>query len=200
MNTYLLYCRFQQMRGGFERRRVQARDRRRCARCSPALDEPHWREYLAAWPAEEARGCRSRSAPGAAATPAIADGRGRDSLSSELPIAVGDGRRPTVETIETTEVYIEASSIAHVVVAASPGADWSCGSGRPCAPSTIALVQRARRRPAPPGPRAGRGARSCRGSPRRRLAGVVVAPSRRPIACAMRVQAPVLLHRLGARR
>ena len=51
MNTYLLYCRFQQMRGGFsdaEYRREIAGVREMLA----GLDEPHWREYLGAWPDE----------------------------------------------------------------------------------------------------------------------------------------------------
>jgi len=49
MNTYLLYCRFQQMRGGFsdvEYRREIAGVREMLA----GMDEPHWREYLGAWP------------------------------------------------------------------------------------------------------------------------------------------------------
>ncbi|MEO5881889.1 MAG: 3'-5' exonuclease [Caldimonas sp.] len=51
MNTYLLYCRFQQMRGGFsdlDYRREIAGVRELLA----GLDEPHWREYLGAWPEE----------------------------------------------------------------------------------------------------------------------------------------------------
>jgi 3'-5' exonuclease len=48
MNTWLMYCRFQQMRGGFtraehEREVALARDSIR------AIDEPHWVEYLEAW-------------------------------------------------------------------------------------------------------------------------------------------------------
>jgi len=49
MNTYLLYCRFQQMRGGFsdvEYRREIAGVREMLG----GMDEPHWREYLRAWP------------------------------------------------------------------------------------------------------------------------------------------------------
>ncbi len=50
MNTYLLYCRFQKMRGAFtepeyEREIALVRD------TLSAIDEPHWREYLTAWPA-----------------------------------------------------------------------------------------------------------------------------------------------------
>jgi 3'-5' exonuclease len=48
MNTWLLYCRFQKMRGGFteaehEREVALARESLK------AIDEPHWAEYLAAW-------------------------------------------------------------------------------------------------------------------------------------------------------
>jgi 3'-5' exonuclease len=48
MNTWLLYCRFQKMRGGFteaehEREMALARE------SLQAIDEPHWVEYLAAW-------------------------------------------------------------------------------------------------------------------------------------------------------
>jgi 3'-5' exonuclease len=48
MNTWLMYCRFQKMRGGFteaehEREVTLARDSLK------AIDEPHWAEYLAAW-------------------------------------------------------------------------------------------------------------------------------------------------------
>ncbi|MGZ5207019.1 MAG: hypothetical protein ACXWCI_19035, partial [Caldimonas sp.] len=49
-NTYLLYCRFQKMRGGF----TEAEYAREVALVRDTLggiDEPHWREYLAAWPA-----------------------------------------------------------------------------------------------------------------------------------------------------
>ena len=48
MNTWLLYCRFQKMRGGFteaehEREVALARETLK------AINEPHWAEYLAAW-------------------------------------------------------------------------------------------------------------------------------------------------------
>ena len=50
MNTYLLYCRFQKMRGGF----TEAEYEQEIAMVKGALAElapvePHWREYLAAW-------------------------------------------------------------------------------------------------------------------------------------------------------
>jgi predicted PolB exonuclease-like 3'-5' exonuclease len=50
MNTYLLYCRFQKMRGGF----TEAEYEKEVALVRETLggiDESHWREYLAAWPA-----------------------------------------------------------------------------------------------------------------------------------------------------
>jgi 3'-5' exonuclease len=48
MNTWLLYCRFQKMRGGFtgaEHEREVALARESIGK----LDEPHWAEYLSAW-------------------------------------------------------------------------------------------------------------------------------------------------------
>ena len=50
MNTYLLWCRFEKMRGsldqaGYEREIALVRE------TLGASDEPHWREYLTAWPA-----------------------------------------------------------------------------------------------------------------------------------------------------
>ena len=53
MNTYLLYCRFQKMRGGF----TEAEYDKEIAFVRETLggiDAPHWREYLAAWPAAPA--------------------------------------------------------------------------------------------------------------------------------------------------
>ena len=64
MNTYLLYCRFQQMRGGFsdvEYRREIAGVREMLG----GLDEPHWREYLGAWPEEASAAAPAPAAPAA---------------------------------------------------------------------------------------------------------------------------------------
>lgn len=50
MNTYLLYCRFQKMRGGFtegEYEQEIAFAKETLAGLAPS--EPHWREYLDAW-------------------------------------------------------------------------------------------------------------------------------------------------------
>lgn len=49
MNTWLLYCRFQKMRGGFTEAE-HAREVTLAREFLQALDEPHWREYLQAWP------------------------------------------------------------------------------------------------------------------------------------------------------
>jgi hypothetical protein len=48
MNTYLLYCRFQKMRGGFTESEYE-REVAYVKETLGLLDEPHWREYLAAW-------------------------------------------------------------------------------------------------------------------------------------------------------
>jgi 3'-5' exonuclease len=57
MNTYLLYCRYQLMRGGLtpaEHAQEVALVRSTLA----GIDEPHWREYLATWTTQ-----RSPAAP-----------------------------------------------------------------------------------------------------------------------------------------
>jgi predicted PolB exonuclease-like 3'-5' exonuclease len=48
MNTWLMYCRFQQMRGGFTRAEHE-REVALARESLGAIDEPHWAEYLAAW-------------------------------------------------------------------------------------------------------------------------------------------------------
>ena len=50
MNTYLLYCRFQKMRGGFtEAEYEQEISFVRQNLQSLAVGEHHWQEYLGAW-------------------------------------------------------------------------------------------------------------------------------------------------------
>lgn len=49
MNTYLLYCRYQLMRGGFTAAEHVA-ETQIVRQALAAIDEPHWAEYLAAWP------------------------------------------------------------------------------------------------------------------------------------------------------
>jgi hypothetical protein len=53
MNTYLLYCRYQQMRGGFTPGE-HAQEMQLVRRTLAASSEPHWSEYLAAWPEKTA--------------------------------------------------------------------------------------------------------------------------------------------------
>ena len=48
VNTYLLYTRFQRMRGVLDDIR-HAEEEARVRAALSALDQPHWREYLAAW-------------------------------------------------------------------------------------------------------------------------------------------------------
>ena len=101
MNTYLLYCRFQQMRGGFsdaEYRREVAGVRETLA----GLDEPHWREYLGAW-AEDAPDAGPLAASLPAAEPASA-------MASPL----------VAETVSVTSVSV---SVSMLDVTPDPGAD-----------------------------------------------------------------------------
>ncbi|MDQ6684609.1 MAG: 3'-5' exonuclease [Pseudomonadota bacterium] len=53
MNTYLLWCRFEKMRGRLDEAGY-ASEVAATREAIGSLDEPHWREYLAAWPAEVA--------------------------------------------------------------------------------------------------------------------------------------------------
>jgi hypothetical protein len=50
MNTYLLYCRYQKMRGGFteDEYAIEIAHVKQSLQALPA-GESHWREYLAAW-------------------------------------------------------------------------------------------------------------------------------------------------------
>lgn len=53
LNTYLMYCRFQKMRGGFtEAEYAQELAFVRQQLQGLSAQEPHWQEYLAAWPPE----------------------------------------------------------------------------------------------------------------------------------------------------
>jgi 3'-5' exonuclease len=90
MNTYLLWCRFEKMRGrldatGYAREIALARE------TLAGLGESHWQEYLAAWPVEADPPAPAISAP-AAAVPGAA--------VAEVAAAV-----------ESTEIYIDSSSI-----------------------------------------------------------------------------------------
>jgi 3'-5' exonuclease len=72
MNTYLLYCRFQQMRGGFseaeyEQEIALVRD------TLGSIDEAHWREYLAAWSGDRAPTTPAVAVPVVVPPPQIPD-------------------------------------------------------------------------------------------------------------------------------
>jgi predicted PolB exonuclease-like 3'-5' exonuclease len=91
MNTYLLWCRFQRMRGGLGEQ-AYAEEIRLVQETCAALAEPHWDEYLKAWPGYVPPAPTEAEAAAAEAEPATA---------------------VVVETTTTTtEVYIDASSIA----------------------------------------------------------------------------------------
>jgi predicted PolB exonuclease-like 3'-5' exonuclease len=101
MNTYLLWCRFEKMRGrldeaGYAFEIAAARE------ALAAVDEPHWREYLAAWPVEA-----SIPGPVASAAPAAGDDAPAPSLAGDAGATEPES---TVASIETT-VYSESSSI-----------------------------------------------------------------------------------------
>jgi predicted PolB exonuclease-like 3'-5' exonuclease len=53
MNTYLLYCRFQKMRGGFTEHEYE-REMAFVREILAGISEPHWDEYLQAWRTESA--------------------------------------------------------------------------------------------------------------------------------------------------
>jgi hypothetical protein len=109
MNTYLLWCRFEKMRGhldeaGYRREVGIARD------AVAALGEPHWLEYLSAWPAEESRaGEGARPAPSAAAEAAALAGEETPPAVEGAPVAIVETTTET-KTTETT-IYIDSSSI-----------------------------------------------------------------------------------------
>jgi 3'-5' exonuclease len=83
MNTYLLYCRFQKMRGGFTESEYES-EMALVRETLGAIDEPHWREYLAAWPG----------------APPVAE-----------PAVPEAAPATTVVEQVSTSIYIEASSI-----------------------------------------------------------------------------------------
>jgi len=89
MNTYLLWLRFEKMRGRLDR--AGYRREIELARAAVArIEEPHWAEYLAAWPAES------------------------EPMPSEevAPIAVVETTTEiTTETTTETTIYIDSSSM-----------------------------------------------------------------------------------------
>jgi predicted PolB exonuclease-like 3'-5' exonuclease len=108
MNTYLLWCRFEKMRGRFDetgyRREIGlARD------AVAAIGEPHWAEYLAAWPADESRGDEGlRQAASMSVDPAAAAPESAPAFEAP-PVAIVETTTETTTT-ETT-IYIDSSSI-----------------------------------------------------------------------------------------
>jgi len=104
MNTYLLWCRFEKMRGhldqaGYRREIGIARD------AVAAIGEPHWAEYLAAWPAEDAGGDEG-ARPADAAASALQE---PPAALEAAPVAIVETTTET-KTTETT-IYIDSSSI-----------------------------------------------------------------------------------------
>ena len=89
MNTYLLWLRFEKMRGRLDR--AGYRREIELARAAVArIEEPHWAEYLAAWPAE------SEPMP----------------AEEVAPIAVVETTTEvTTETTTETTIYIDSSSM-----------------------------------------------------------------------------------------
>jgi hypothetical protein len=123
MNTYLLWLRFEKMRARLDDeayRREIALARATVA----ASDEPHWAEYLAAWP-EEAEPRRPMRARGRAVVEnATADGAPPDDVppldeaaAAEAPGEAARPADPTIAVVETTTtttettVYIDSPSI-----------------------------------------------------------------------------------------
>jgi len=109
MNTYLLWCRFEKMRGhldeaGYRREIAVARD------AVVALGEPHWMEYLSAWPAEAARAVGDTRPPAAVAAESAPPPQAEAPTAVEgAPVAVVETTTET-KTTETT-IYIDSSSI-----------------------------------------------------------------------------------------
>jgi len=109
MNTYLLWCRFEKMRGhldeaGYRREIAVARD------AVAALGEPHWMEYLSAWPAEAARAVGDTRPPAAVAAESAPPPQAEAPTAVEgAPVAVVETTTET-KTTETT-IYIDSSSI-----------------------------------------------------------------------------------------
>jgi predicted PolB exonuclease-like 3'-5' exonuclease len=104
MNTYLLWCRFEKMRGrlderGYAREMLAVRD------TIAGLDEAHWSEYLAAWPPEDEPPV---ALPSTSAEPLA--------LTDPSPVAgpdaaTGSDAPAVVVETTTTTIYIDSSSI-----------------------------------------------------------------------------------------
>ena len=98
---------------------------------SAAIGEPHWAEYLAAWPAEEARADEGARAPASPSAGAGGDGAGGASRRrrSRPRRSRSSRRRPRRRPPRRRSTSIPRASARSR--RASPGAGWSCGCGRP---------------------------------------------------------------------
>jgi len=108
MNTYLLWCRFEKMRGRLDEtsyRREIAITRDAVA----AIGEPHWAEYLAAWPVEEAPPSAPSRGVSAPAEPVTMPLDEAAAALAAAPVAIVETTTET-KTTETT-IYIDSSSI-----------------------------------------------------------------------------------------
>ena len=108
MNTYLLWCRFEKMRGrldetSYRREIAMARD------AVAAIGEPHWAEYLAAWPVEEAPPSAASGGVSAARPDSVEMPVEEAAALAAAPVAIVETTTET-KTTETT-IYIDSSSI-----------------------------------------------------------------------------------------
>jgi predicted PolB exonuclease-like 3'-5' exonuclease len=110
MNTYLLWCRFEKMRGRLDEPSYR-REIGIAREAVAAIGEPHWAEYLSAWLAEEAPGdAVSRSAGPAPVDPtATTPAEEAPAALEAAPVAIVETTTET-KTTETT-IYIDSSSI-----------------------------------------------------------------------------------------
>ena len=99
MNTWLMYCRFQKMRGGLSEQAYDS-EIALAKETLAGIDEPHWREYLAAWPG------------GAMANVGVDAAGGSDGPDAVDPASqpLGAGEPPDVAE-PVGQTYIESSSI-----------------------------------------------------------------------------------------
>jgi hypothetical protein len=109
MNTYLLWCRFEKMRGRLDeaaylREMAIARD------AVAAIGEPHWAEYLAAWPIEEGR-ARDDLRPDGAPEPEAATAAADEPPPERDPAPVAIVETTTETKVTETTIYIDSSSI-----------------------------------------------------------------------------------------
>ncbi len=110
MNTYLLWCRFEKMRGRFDEAGYQREiDLARAA--VAAIGEPHWAEYLAAWPTDERGSDEGLRRVASASVEPAAQSPGSESPAAleAAPVAIVETTTETTTT-ETT-IYIDSSSI-----------------------------------------------------------------------------------------